>query len=99
MKPDKLDINDWQRLLLRFKTEMKPDISTPVAMRIENTMFTSARYSGGMKYNGALYTYFEPIVPHASPNPDGSPFVAWLMVRYDFLKWAKKQKKVEEKGE
>lgn len=98
MKTDKLTITDWQRLLFRFITERKPDTSTPVTMRIENTMFTSARCFGGMKYNGARYTYVEPIVPNRPANPDGTPYVAWLMVRYDFLKWVTKQKKEEKNG-
>ena len=59
-------------------------------MRIENTMFTSARYFGGMQYNGERYTYFEPAIP-GKKNKDGTQTVAWLIVRDDFLKWVEQQ--------
>lgn len=95
MNPNNLTIIDWEALKERFMSELKPDLSTPVAIRIENTMFTSARYSGGMKYNGETYTYLEPVIPGKPANLDGSPYVAWLMVRDDFLKWVTRQKRCE----
>ena len=58
-------------------------------MRIENTQLTIARHYGGIQYNGHAYTYFEPKITNHEPNPDGTPFVAWLIVRNDFLKWVK----------
>ena len=82
-----LNIEEWQTLLDRFKVEKKPQGSTPIAMRIENTQLTIARRFGGIKYNGEAYTYFEPKIPGHEPNPDGTPFVAWLLVRMDFLRW------------
>ena len=91
--PADLDINEWQKLLDKYK--FTPGFKPVAAMRIENTPFTTARYAGGMTYNGSSYTYFEPRIPGASPNPDGTPFVAWLMVREDFLRWVKKQLKKE----
>lgn len=93
-----LDITDWQLLKERFMAEKRPKEEPPVAMRIENTQLTIARHFGGIRYNGENYTYFEPIVPHASPNPDGSPHVAWLVVRDDFLKWVSKELKAQGKG-
>lgn len=93
MKPGKLNINEWQDLLLQFKKEKNLDPVPPIAMRVENTILSSARYSGGMTYNGHMYTYFEPTIPDKPANSDGSPYVAWLMVRDDFLKWVTRQKK------
>lgn len=87
-----LDINQWQELLTRFKAETKS--TGHAAMRIENTMFTSARYFGGMTYNGERYTYFEPAIL-GKKNEDGTQTVAWLMVRDDFLRWATNQVKKE----
>ena len=92
-KVEELDINEWQKLLDKFK--FVPGFKPGAAMRIENTPFTTARYYGGMAFNGATYTYFEPRVPGAPPNPDGSPCVAWLMVRDDFLRWAANEVKKE----
>lgn len=91
--PADLDINEWQDLIDRYK--QTPDYAPGAAMRIENTPFTAARYAGGMTYDGASYTYFEPRIPGASPNPDGTPFVAWLMVRDDFLRWVANELKKE----
>lgn len=91
----KLDLHGWQSLLDKFLAEKNPKGSP--AIRIENTQFTPARYYGGMTYNGSKYTYFEPVIPDEPNNPDGTPKVAWLMVRDDFLKFAKKEaKKTEE---
>lgn len=84
--PADLDINEWQDYIYRYRAA-QPDASGNLAFRIENTLFTSARYAGGMAYGGAHYTYFEPRIPGHEPNPDGSPFVAWLMVRDDFLRF------------
>ena len=86
MKPQDLKITDWQNLLDKFKAA-NLDAKPGAAMRIENTMFTPARYFGGMEYNGDKYTYFEPVDERQPRNPDGTPYVAWLMVRMDFLRW------------
>ena len=91
--PADLDLNEWQEMLDKFMVEH--GFTGTAAFRIENTPFTSARYACGMKYDGDTYTYFEPRVPGASPNPDGTPFVAWLMVRDDFLRWVAKELKKE----
>lgn len=88
-KPEELDLNEWSDLLEEYKKT--PGYRTGAAMRIENTMFTSARYAGGMRFNSDTYTYFEPEIPGHSTNNDGTPYVAWLMVRDDFLRWVKKQ--------
>ena len=96
MKPQELDINQWHELLTEFNSGIRKKFATPAAMRIENTPFTSARYAGGMTYNGERYTCFEPR-DHSQPaNPDGTPYVAWLMVRMDFLRWVKKELKKRE---
>ena len=59
----------------------------------QDWQFTTARHYGGMTYNGEKYTYFEPVIPGEPNNPDGSPYVAWLMVRSDFLKFARQEAK------
>ena len=91
MKVIDLNINEWQEWLEKFKASDEYEVGrAPIAMRIENTPFTAGRFAGGMTYNGARYTYFEPKVPGEPPNPDGTPHVAWLMVRMDFLMWLTK---------
>lgn len=97
MKVLDLDIYQWQEWLGKFYAKNPTAKSgCGAAMRIENTMFTSARYAGGMILNGEKYTYFEPKDPKMPNNPDGTPYVAWLMVRMDFLRWLKKELKKEE---
>lgn len=98
MKVQELTIHQWQRFAEMYtpsgenkRTDM------PVALRVENTIFTPARYFGGMKYNGATFTYFEPQDPKQPANADGSPYVAWLMVRDDFLRYVAKS--LEESGD
>ena len=87
MKPTELNIEDWHTWLEKFKAA-NPTARPLAAIRIENTMFSTARHFGGMTFDGAHYTYFEPV--------DGQR-VAWLMVREDFLRWAtKKLKEVDE---
>ncbi len=83
--PADLDINEWQDYIERFRKRWP--LTGNVAMRIENTTFTTARLVGGMTYDGAKFTYFEPRIPGHEPNPDGTPYVAWLMVRDDFLRF------------
>jgi hypothetical protein len=95
MKLQDLDINGWQRLLTEFNSGPRKKYVTPAVMRIENTPFTSARYAGGMTYQGERYTYFEAVDPAQPKNPDGTPYVAWLMVRMDFLRWATEELKKE----
>ena len=97
MKVKDFNLRDWQNWFNKYKTVAPSDFLTPIAMRIENTPLTTARYMGGMKYNGQQYTYFEPVVPGKEPNPDGTPYVAWLMVRQDFLMWVTKQLEGEKK--
>lgn len=82
-----MTIDEWQRLLSEYRNTKL----TPAAMRIENTPFTVGRYAGGMTYGGETYTYVEP--PTGGKNPDGTPEVAWLMVRNDFMAWAAKQRR------
>lgn len=94
MNPTDLTITDWQELLTRYRKE-HPGVEGNLAMRIENTMFSIARFYGGMVLDGHTYTYFEPRVP-------GTTEVAWLCVRDDFLRWTaaqlKKQKKEARNG-
>ena len=94
-KPENLTLNEWGDLLDEYKQTQ--DYRAGAAMRIENTPFTTARYFGGMRLEGDNYTYFEPEVDGHAPNEDGSPYVAWLMVREDFLKWTTKELKRREK--
>lgn len=98
MKVEDLTIQDWQKLLTEFNSGIRKKFVTPAVMRIENTPFTSARYAGGMTMNGERYTYFEPRDPSQPANLDGKPYVAWLMVRMDFLQWVTKELKKEAKG-
>ncbi len=101
-KVEELNLDEWADMLDEYKK--RPGYRSGAAMRIEDTPFTSTRYFGGMTYNGARYVYFEPKVPGEKPKEDGSPFVAWLMVREDFLKYVKgqlakrKEGKKEEEG-
>ena len=98
MKVKDFNIQQWQDCLTKFlATCTKKD--PPPAIRIENTQFTTARYYGGMTMNGEKYTYFEPVILGEPNNPDGSPYVAWLMVRDDFLKFATKEAKAMEKAQ
>ena len=90
MKPTDLKIADWQKWLDRFRAA-NPDAKPAAAIRIENTILSTARHFGGMTYNGDEYTYFEPVDEQQQPNPDGTPYVAWLMVRTDFLRWITKE--------
>lgn len=99
MKPTDLTIADWQKWLDRFRTA-NPNAKPEAAIRIENTILSTARHFGGMTYNGDEYTYFEPVDEQQQPNPDdpdGTPYVAWLMVRMDFLRWLTKELKREKK--
>lgn len=92
MKVTDLNIEDWQAWLVKFKAA-NLDEKPYAAIRIENTIFSPARYFGGMEYNGEQYTYFEPVDERQPRNPDGTPYVAWLMVRMDFLRWVTAQLK------
>jgi len=72
MKVTDLTIQDWQRLLEKFKaakSNTQAAMNIPAAMRIENTIFTTARYCGGMTMHGQMYTYFEPKDP-TQPNSE-----------------------------
>ena len=92
MKVKDFNIQHWQDCLRKF-LESNKDTLPPPAIRIENTQFTTSRHYGCMTYNGKKYTYFEPVIPGEKPNPDGTPYVAWLMVRDDFLRFATKEAK------
>ena len=92
MKVKDFNLQHWQDCLTMFLATCRK-ISPPPAIRIENTQFTTARHYGGMTYNGEKYTYFEPVIPGEPNNPDGSPYVAWLMVRSDFLRFARQEAK------
>lgn len=96
MKPQDLTIEGWQTWLGKWKAA-HPNAKPGAAMRIENTPFTTARYYGGMTMNGDHFTYFEPRDERQPPNRDGTPYVAWLMVRMDFLRWVTKELKREAK--
>lgn len=96
MKIAELDIDGWQKLVNQYRAA-HPNAKPGAAIRIENTMLSTARYFGGMVYNGDQYTYFEPIDPRQPKNADGTPYVAWLMVRMDFLQWATKELKRQAK--
>ena len=96
MKIKELDIDGWQKLVNQYRAA-HPNAKPGAAIRIENTMLSPARYFGGMTYNGDQYTYFEPIDHRQPKNADGTPYVAWLMVRADFLQWATKELKRQAK--
>lgn len=96
MKIKELDIDGWQKLVNQYRAA-HPNAKPGAAIRIENTILSTARYYGGMTYNGDQYTYFEPIDPRQPKNADGTPYVAWLMVRMDFLQWATKELKRQAK--
>ena len=96
-KPKDLTLADWQNWLHKFRAA-NPNAKPGAAMRIENTPLTTARYFGGMTFNGEQYTYFEPVDERQPKNPDGTPYVAWLMVRMDFLRWLAAELKKEKGG-
>lgn len=98
MKVKDFNLQQWQECLTKFLATCK-EKDPPPAIRIENTQFTTARHYGGMTCNGKKYTYFEPVISGEKPNPDGSPQVAWLMVRDDFLRFATKEAKAMEKAQ
>ena len=98
MKVKDFNIQQWQDCLTKFLATCNGK-DPPPAIRIENTQFTTARHYGGMTCNGKRYTYFEPVIPGEKPNPDGSPYVAWLMVREDFLRFATKEAKAMKKAQ
>lgn len=79
MKVTDLSIEDWQAWLDKFR-KAKPNAKPGAAMRIENTPMSIARHYGGLTMNGDKFTYFQPV----SAKP---PFVAWLIVREDCLRW------------
>ncbi len=88
MTPTDLTITEWQELLTRYRKE-HPETEGALAMRIENTQFSVARFYGGMTYAGRVYTYFEPRIP-------GTDEVAWLVVRDDFLRWVSSRKEAKQ---
>ena len=90
MKPTDLKIADWQKWLDRFRAA-NPNAKPAAAIRIENTILSTARHFGGMTFCGERYTYFEPIDETQPPNPDGTLYIAWLVVREDFLQWVEKE--------
>ncbi len=100
-KPQNLDINEWQNLIDEVKRMDNPPQfvkdGKPLAMRIENTQLSIARHYGGCTYNGAHYVYLEPVVP-GELNRLGKPFVAWLIVRDEFLRWVAVKLKKENKS-
>lgn len=90
-----LTVDDWQGLMDKYMQAAPAEARTkaaPYAIRIENTMFSVARYSGGMTYNGEHYVYCEAFDHKQPRHADGSPYVAWLMVREDFFLWAQKER-------
>lgn len=90
IRPQDLNIHDWQAFMDEAKRLQTPPAfvkdGKPLAMRIENTQLTIARHYGGMRVNGITYIYFEPEVP-GEVNDLGKPYVAWLLVRNEFLRW------------
>jgi len=93
--PRDMTLAEWQEVVWKYRTAVEND--PPIAMRIENTQFSIARFYGGMTYEGHAYTYFQP--PTGGFNEDGSLEVAWLCVRDDFLRWLDEKRKEERKAE
>ena len=97
--PRDMTIAEWQEAINACVAEMPWKewlrVGPPLAMRIENTQLSIARHYGGITFQGHAYTYFEP--PTGGFNEDGSPEVAWLVVRDDFLRWLDEKRKGERK--
>lgn len=55
-----------------------------LAFRIENTMMSVAKYAGGMRLDGELYLYVNPVNTADNCNRVD------LVVREDLVKWAMK---------
>ena len=92
MKVTDLTLAQWQKRIDEFRSE---NPSTPVgaAFRIDGTQFSTARFYGGMTYNGAMYTVFE-----CKDTPGALTCkYATIAVRKDMLKWL--NKKLKEEGE
>lgn len=99
--PKDLNLAEWQEFLTETNRLDNPPSfmkdGKPLAMRIENTPLTTARHFGGCTYNGSHYVYFEPVVP-GKLNDEGKPYIAWLLVRDEFLKYvAERLKKAQMK--
>ena len=99
--PNEMTLAEWQEAVNAYMKATDRDLPpTPrivpaPAIRIEDTQFSIARHYGGMTFQGYAYTYFEP--PTGGRNEDGSPEVAWLCVRDDFLRWLDEKRKEERK--
>jgi len=99
--PNEMTIAEWQEAINAYRKAPERVCpknygnEPPIAMRIENTQLSIARHYGGMTLQGYAYTYFEP--PTGGRNEDGSPEVAWLVVRDDLLRWLDEKRKGERK--
>ena len=99
--PKDLNLAEWQEFIEEISFLDNPlsfmNDGKPLAMRIENTSLTIARHFGGCTYNEAHYVYFEPVIP-GKLNDKGKPYIAWIVVRDEFLKYvAERLKKAQMK--
>lgn len=92
MKVTDLTLAQWQKRIDQFRAE-NPTVPMGAAFRIDGTQFSTARFYGGMTYNGAKYTVFE-----CKDTPGALTCkYATIAVRMDMLKWL--NKKLKEEGE
>lgn len=93
MKVKDLKLAQWQKQLDAFRAA-NPSAPSAAGFRIDGTQFSTARFYGGMTYNGANYTTFE---LKDAPGQLTCEF-ATIAVREDALRWIVKRLKQESKG-
>lgn len=94
MKVKDLTLAQWQAKLDAFRAA-NPTAKQGAAFRIDGTQFSTARFYGGMTFNGEKYTTFE---LKDTPGQFTCEF-ATIAVRADALRWIVKKLKDEAKEE
>lgn len=92
MKAKDLTLAQWQVKIDEFRAA-NPSAPSAAGFRIDGTQFSTARFYGGMTYNGAKYTTFE---LKDTPGEFTCQF-ATIAVREDALRWIVKRLKDETK--
>ena len=90
MKVNEQTLAQWQKRIDEFRAE-NPSAPSSAAFRIDGTMFSTARFFGGMTFNGANYIVFE---CKDTPGELTCKY-ATIAVRMDMLRWLTKKLKAE----
>lgn len=88
MKVEDMTLVQWQEQLDAFRAA-NPSAPSAAGFRIDGTMLSTARFYGGMTYNGAKYTTFE---LKDTPGQLTCEY-ATIAVREDALRWIVKSLK------